>query len=229
MGSLGTPSEMLIVRGELLFGADAFLLRNAAHAVLEHPLRRSADKPLFSVRTFARRLGMPQSECIPILMAMVQDGWLTQHEHDFAAERPFTQLSAARIGKRRLNRAKAEQLLKRIIEVARAINREVEAECDYVTELAVFGSFLDSGKLEMGDLDLGFSTHRRKPFQKEEWRGWDEFWKRKSPEKQAISRLKGRSPFVSLHPMRELADLRIQHRTIYRLSDDMPEVHASLS
>jgi hypothetical protein len=218
---------MLIVRGELLFGADGFLLRNAASDVLQQPLRHSVDKPLFGLGAFAERIGMPASECMPVLLAMVKDGWLSHDGDDFAAEQPFIQLSAARIGKERLSRSKAEQLVGKIVDAARSVNRDGEANCDYVTELAVFGSFLDSSKPELGDLDIGYATHRRKPFQKHEWKGWDEFWKR-NPEKQALLRLKGRSPFVSIHTMKEVAELRIPHRIIYRMSEDLPELHSQL-
>jgi len=218
---------MLIVRGELLFEVDGFLLRNAASDVLQRPLERSVDKPLFDLATFAEPIGMPALECIPVLLAMVKDGWLSHDGDDFAAEQPFVQLGAARIGKQRLLRSKAELLVAKIVDAARSINRDGEEHCDYVTELAVFGSFLDSDKPELGDLDIGYATHRRKPFKKHEWKGWDDFWKR-NPEKHALLRLKGRSPFVSIHTMKEIAELHVPYLIIYRLSEDLPELHAQL-
>jgi hypothetical protein len=219
---------MLIQRGQRLFGADSFLLRNAASGVLHHPVRHSGDKPVFTLESFARRIGMPLSECSPVLQRMVEKGWLSQEGKDFVAEKPFIQLGAARIGKRQLSRAKAEQLLEKVVAEARELNREENSDCDHIVEIAVFGSFLDDTKMHLGDLDIGYSTRRRKGFARRPWTGWSDFWG-KDPERNALKRLKGRSPFVSLHEMKELIDLKMPYRIVYRLSDDLPEIYGSLS
>src|SRR5260221_1043197 len=180
---------MLILRGQLLFGTDAFLLRNAARDVLRYPLQRSEEKPVFTIESFSRCIGMPASECLPVLLSMVEEGWLSRDAGDFAAEQRFIQLGAARVGKKALKRAKAEQLLATIVSEARTINREQDGNCDYVREVAVFGSFLDPDKHELGDLDIAYATYRRKSLKRTKWNGWADFWKT-SPEGKARIRLK---------------------------------------
>lgn len=175
---------------------------------------------------FSRAIGMPQSECISVLNAMVKADWLAQEENgQYLLKQPFQQLAAARIGKP-LQRAKADLLLAQLIEKAKDVNRASDTECDFVLEIAVFGSYLDEDRAELGDLDIAVKTQKRMglgglPVKRFNFR-------ERSGERLVKSLLKGRSPCVSIHDMSELGDGQFTHHLVYNLKDDLPMLASRL-
>jgi predicted nucleotidyltransferase len=212
---------VLITRGQLLFDVDAVLLFQAAQRIRRLNGGFSAEAEKVSGQLFCESIGMPPIECQPVLEAMVKKGWLkATGSNEYLLERPFIQLAAGRIGTP-LSRAKAEALLRRIVSEAKAINRESKSDSAFVTELAVFGSYLNTDKAELGDIDIGVRTQPRPrepgtPRKRIDWRA-------KGTDEIAKTRLKGRSPFVSLHMMEELESAAISHRMVYTLATDLPE------
>lgn len=212
---------MLISRGEQLFGADAVLLYQAAQWLKMRRGGFSLDEEVaIDALEFAQAIGMPTSECMPVLGEMVSAGWLALNNvGQYVLQRQFQQLAAARIGKP-LKRAKADLLLAEVVERARAINREAESECDFVLEIAVFGSYLDTTKHALGDIDIGVRTQRRPRPKDQPIKRYD--WREKSGDYLVKARLKGRSPYISLHDMSELTEAGFSYKTVYLNSDDLP-------
>ena len=63
---------------------------------------------------------------------------------------------------RPITRATAERLLAGVIDRAKGFNAD-ESHLIDITELVVFGSYLDPGAQRLGDLDLGVAFHSRIP------------------------------------------------------------------
>jgi hypothetical protein len=122
----------------------------------------------------------------------------------------------------RINRAKAEAMLKGVLDRIVAINADPDM-MHYLTEMRVLGSYLNDTD-DLGDLDLALSYELRptsgnvddtkdlKAFTDaieafarkhgKEHLGWQE--KPRLPERVLRQRIVGRSPYISLHDMREL-------------------------
>jgi hypothetical protein len=117
----------------------------------------------------------------------------------------------------RINRAKAEALLKGVLERVAAINADPEL-MHWVTEVRVFGSYLTDSD-DLGDLDLALSYQRR-PTKKDDLKGFTDAikafvarhgkqhlsWEDQMflPERMMKQRIKGRSPYISMHGIDEL-------------------------
>ena len=211
---------MLISRGQTLFGADAILLHQAAQWIKRDcgGFYLTEEKKI-DVFLFSRAIGMPPCECIPVLNAMVKAKWLAKGSgRQYLLKQPFQQLAAARIGKP-LQRAKADLLIAQMIAKAKDINCASESECDFVLEIAVFGSYLDEAKVELGDLDVGIKTQRRLRSQELPHKRFD--WREKIGEELVKSLLKGRSPYISIHDMSELDRAKFKRRLVYSMQDDL--------
>lgn len=205
---------MLISRGEKMFGADAVLLFQAAQWIKVRHQGFTLDEEIaIDASEFAQAIGMPASECIPVLSEMVSAGWLAlNNTGQYILLRQFQQLASARIGTP-LKRTKADSLLLEVIERAKAINLEAESECDYVLEIAVFGSYMDDTKHELGDLDIGVKTKRRPRAKHLPIRRFD--WKKGDGNYLTKTRLKGRSPYLSLHDLSEIIESGFSYKTVY--------------
>lgn len=219
---------MLITRGQTLFGADAILIYQAARWIkLERNGFTLSGNEKIDVPLFARAIGMPPSECVPVLNAMAKAKWLTKKRNgQYLLNPPFQQLAAARIGKP-LKRTKADLLLARVIAQAKEINRMPECEYDFVLEITVFGSYLDEAKVEIGDIDIGIKTQRRLCSQELPLKRFD--WRKKSGQGLVKSLLKGKSPYISIHDMSEIIDAKFTHRIVYSLMGDIPVLAVKLA
>lgn len=218
----------MISRGQKLFGVDAVMLHQAAQWIKRDlgGFDLSGNEKIEAFQ-FARAIGMPSSECIPVLCAMVKAEWLTkQRNGQYLLKQPFQQLAAARIGKP-LQRAKADLLIAQMIARAKDINRATESDCGFVLEIAVFGSYLDETRGELGDLDIGIKTQRRLRSQELPLKRFD--WREKSEEELVRSLLKGRSPYISVHDISEIMGAKFKHRLVYSMADDLPMLAARLS
>ena len=138
-------------------------------------------------------------------------------------------LANARFG-RPITRATAARLLAQVIERARGYNDD-PARLLTITEIAVFGSYLDPAADRLGDLDLAVSTVHRDPdgeryvdkvleYARASGRSFgtfDEriFW----PARELRMILKNRSPAISIthEDIRKLTD---RFEIVYAVSDD---------
>jgi hypothetical protein len=107
---------------------------------------------------------------------------------------------------RRIDRAKADALLKGALERVTAINTD-PAMMYWVTEVRVFGSYLTDTN-DLGDLDLAVKC---------EWRR-DRTASNYEPgaEQVVLRRVKGRSPYISIHYVEELdRNPKMGGKTVY--------------
>ena len=118
----------------------------------------------------------------------------------------------------RMNRAKADALLKGVLERVAAINADPDMQ-HWVTEVRVFGSYLTDTD-ELGDLDIALGYEQRPIPEGDEFREAIEAFAAKQgkeylsytdllylPETVMLQRVKWRSPYISVHNVRELAKL----------------------
>jgi len=134
----------------------------------------------------------------------------------------------------RIDRAKAEALLKGVLERVAAINSDPEW-MHWVTEVRVFGSYLTDAN-DLGDLDLALKYEPRwdrsatdrgtREFSaaieafaakhNKQHRPWIE--KLSLPERVVAQRVKGRSPYISMHRVEELDNNpEMRGKTVYTL------------
>lgn len=111
---------------------------------------------------FAVSLGLELSVAEPLWHQFIADGYISRvSDGRYVPTERMAALPQARFGKP-LPRKKAEALLQQAIRNAEAVNAEPStAQLYYVTQLAVFGSFLDESKQELGDLDLAWEIEER--------------------------------------------------------------------
>ena len=127
---------------------------------------------------------------------------------------------------RRMNRAKAEALLKDMLARVAEINAKAEL-LHWITEIRIFGSYLTDTD-DIGDLDVAIRLERHKVDGK-----WSKacneladksgktlyFLERLTyPKTELFRRIKNRSPYISLHEMAELEENREQlgdGKTVY--------------
>jgi hypothetical protein len=113
----------------------------------------------------------------------------------------------------RIDRSKAKMLLKDVLGRVDAINADPEM-LHWVTEVRVFGSYLTDTN-DLGDLDLALNYKGR--WLGEGWKpDWEAFAKKQGkdhidwlhklslPERMVKERIKGRSPYISIHYASEL-------------------------
>lgn len=137
-----------------------------AYAGVNGPLLRMAASKLsdmYSAKLYdlAVVLGVSTGEAEPIWKQLVADGFI---ETSGGVEKPtarMNELATARFGKP-MARKKAGALIKKALEAAKALNAlPPEAPYYWITRLAVFGSYLDADKSELGDLDLAWEVEER--------------------------------------------------------------------
>lgn len=107
-------------------------------------------------------LGAPAAQVSPIWEQLASEKRLAQDErgHWRPTDAMHT-LATARIGKG-LPRSKASKLLEELVKRAKEANaRPATDDHYYVTRLAVFGSYLDPNKQELGDLDVAWELAER--------------------------------------------------------------------
>jgi predicted nucleotidyltransferase len=224
-------ADMLIVRGQIWFGADGVLLWHAIRRIKDqlggfHP----DDEQTLTLDLFAESIGAPLEETAPVVSQLVDAKWLTPkagEPHTYIINAPFQQFSAARVGQRPLKRTRAREFLDRIVAEARAINREVDNyELDVVTHVLVFGSYLNEDKQELGDLDIAYASARRpRPngvsLPRRSYHEIVADWRRRSP---LELRLGLRSPYISVCDANSINIGKFPYRVVYRIDQDMPEL-----
>ena len=142
------------------------LLPYGPYAGVNGPLlRMAADKlaDMGSAKLYdlAVVLGVSPAEARPTWEQLVAEGFI---ETTLEGARPtdrMDELARARFGKP-LSRKKAEALVKKAVAAAKILNAlPPEAPYYWITRLAVFGSYLDAQKSELGDLDLAWEVEER--------------------------------------------------------------------
>jgi hypothetical protein len=143
------------------------LSRRPVYGVVEPKLLRMGACHLCLIGSaraldLAVALGAPEAQVMPVWEKLVEEGRIARDDSgDWRPTELMHELGMARIGAM-LPRKKAEALVRKIIENAGELNSlPVTAPEFYVTRLAVFGSYLDKDKDELGDLDIAWEECER--------------------------------------------------------------------
>ncbi|CAE6962750.1 hypothetical protein [Paraburkholderia domus] len=201
------------------------LPRKPVYGVVEPKLLRRAAAYLYTIgsaRAFdlAVVLGAPESQVTPIWEKLVGEGRIVRDDQgNWRPTELMQELGMARIGAP-LPRKKADALVARIIENARAVNSlPVSATEFYVTGLAVFGSYVNTEKTELGDLDIAWESVERpgtlNALAASMFGG-------PNPITRTASLLRPKGPYVRLIEMSEMLKLGAPYEEIYRF-DPTPE------
>lgn len=142
------------------------LLPAGPYAGVNGPMLRMAAAKLADMESaelydLAVLLGVCPDEARPTWEQLIEEGFIEVTPEGAKPTDRMDDLARARFGKP-LPRKKADALLAKAVAAAEALNAlPPEAPYMWVTRLAVFGSYLDSQKLELGDLDLAWEVQDR--------------------------------------------------------------------
>lgn len=131
---------------ELIFGVEPRILRKCIRDL-------DWERP-FSATHFARTIGAPRVEVVPLLDAMTEAGYLDALQEDsYQPTKRISRLSAASVSNG-LSRSEADALIRRVCARAEFINAHAAPHETRIGAIVVFGSYLGD-KQHLGDLDLG--------------------------------------------------------------------------
>lgn len=142
------------------------LLPFGPYAGVNAPLLRAAAAKLADIESaklydLAVVLGVSLAEARPTWEQLVAEGFIETTPEGSRPTHRMDALARARFGNP-LPRKKAEALLAKTVAAAKALNAlPPEAPYYWVTRLAVFGSYLNAQKSELGDLDLAWELVER--------------------------------------------------------------------
>mgnify|MGYP003482220259 FL=1 len=142
------------------------LLPYGPYAGVNGPLLRMAATKLADMGSaklydLAVVLGVSPSEARPTWEQLVAEGFIETTPEGFRPTDRMDELARARFGKP-LSRKKADALVKKAVAAAKELNAlPPEAPYFWITRIAVFGSYLDAQKSELGDLDLAWEVEER--------------------------------------------------------------------
>jgi predicted nucleotidyltransferase len=208
---------MLITPGQTFFGVSAKLLQFAA---IELP-------GAFSVEDLCWELGAPPLEVEPVLNQLIAAGWIVPDAENpgrFLEAEPWGRLRMARIGEP-LPRAKADKLVAEMVERVKAHNRKAADDVTLITEVYLFGSYLDPAKTELGDIDVAVAmAYPAKPAPLSDFSFKGMF----ARDKAVIGAVKNKSPYVSVCNIYQLDRLGCDNRKVYSVKDD-PELWSPAS
>ena len=139
---------------QLIFGVAPALLIDCAAQIHD----RDCQYPRFSLSPddFAKALGAPLVESMPVLLAMLAEGFFEPLEGQagrYLATPKLAQLALAKIS-HGVSRDEANALLVRIVEKAASVNARQDEYEHRIICVVVFGSYL-TDKALLGDLDIG--------------------------------------------------------------------------
>lgn len=212
---------MQIDKTELLAGVPAKRLRDA--------LRRM-DNSEWSPSHLARELGLTKTDAERVLAALVAEGYIEVTKRPrggFCSGPAAPRLMNVRFIKR-IDRGKADALVAGLKERAGAINAD-DRYVQSVAELQVFGSYVDLSKADCGDVDVAYRRVVKSKYQNLNITDLSNLTREQFPqirprnfliflyllEKVILQTLKGRSPYISLHPMAELVKIGVTGTTIF--------------
>jgi predicted nucleotidyltransferase len=142
------------------------LLPYGPYAGVNGPLLRVAAAKLADMESanlydLAVLLGVSLAEARPTWEQLLAEGFIEPTPEGARPTDLMDALARARFGKP-LPRKKANALVAKAVAAAKALNAlPPEAPYYWITRLAVFGSYLDAQKLELGDLDLAWEVEER--------------------------------------------------------------------
>lgn len=142
------------------------LLPYGPYAGVNGPLLRVAATKLADMESanlydLAVLLGVSLAEARPTWEQLLAEGFIEPTPEGARPTDLMDALARARFGKP-LPRKKANALVDKAVAAAKALNAlPPEAPYYWITRLAVFGSYLDAQKLELGDLDLAWEVEER--------------------------------------------------------------------
>lgn len=142
------------------------LLPTGPYAGVNGPLLRQAATKLADMESanlydLAVVLGVSPTEARPTWEQLVAEGFIEMTPEAARPTDRMDELARARFGKP-LPRKKAMTLVEKAVAAAQALNAlPPDAPYYWVTRLAVFGSYLDAQKTELGDLDLAWELMER--------------------------------------------------------------------
>lgn len=142
------------------------LLPYGPYAGVNGPLMRVAAAKLADMQSanlydLAVVLGVSPAEAQPTWEQLVTEGFIETTPEGARPTDRMDDLARARFGKP-LPRKKANALVTKAVAAAKVLNAlPPEAPYYWVTRLAVFGSYLDAEKSELGDLDLAWELEER--------------------------------------------------------------------
>lgn len=149
---------MHLVPNELVYGVAPEILLDCARQL------HLRDGRPFSLDEFCEALGAPVREALPVLYAMVADGFFQANAEcsdRYSVTNKLAQLALAN-ATNGLLRVEAKKLLERVIERAIKINADPEKHRCQVDCIVVFGSFLGDKEV-LGDLDIGAELRELRP------------------------------------------------------------------
>lgn len=168
-------------------------------------------------------LGASEAQASPIWKKLLADGFIVEAQdgrHLPTSE--MHRLAQARLGKP-LRRERAAQLIKTMVANAQKLNmRGPEEPYYYVSRLAVFGSYLDQSKAELGDLDVAWDL-----FERPGTTGYANWCRVNSVDPQAATRalVRPRSPAVRLTSLDELSRLDCPFLVVYEFDSPAFKVY----
>lgn len=197
---------------KLVFGVAPSILIDCAVQIHD----RERD---FDLDDFCEALGAPAEEARPVLAKLVHAGFAKPDKSDacrFHPTKKWGQLALASVS-RGLTRAEAEDLLKKIVAKAGAINSNDDGQFRQITCVVVFGSYLRKAPV-LGDLDIGVALDPRSGRRLAPGGMGVADWLRKSsaPDRRTYSALRLRKPqYISIHRYDEVIDLKTRYRVIF--------------
>src|SRR5262245_8680920 len=198
---------MQIDKNELLAGVPAKRLRDALTKM---------GNDSWSRKTLREELKRSPRETMDILRALKAEGYLEASDRLrgwYSAGPAAPRLINVRFIKR-IDRAKADALVAGLIERAKEINQDNRFVLR-VTELRVFGSYIEPDKADLCDVDIAFAVEVKPGFDAKDVTALSKRTQRSFPaiparnfleflflhRKVVLRTLKSRSPYLSLHPI----------------------------
>lgn len=212
---------------------------------IRHLLRKAGNKR-FIAAYVAAVLRISQKKSDTLVDELVARGWLERSKtqsHDRSRAVYFKTTVAGNAFKisraiRRIPRAKAEVILERFLERVKAVNADDDFGW-YVVKVRIFGSYLDDRFEDLGDIDLGIEYAMRPIIGRDIVTYSEERAKLSGrvslPWFQTITFvqhevrqiLKARSPYLSLHSLEDIRDIKAKSKLLYRApkKDAKPRHH----
>lgn len=198
------------------------LLPFGPYAGVNGPLLRAvatklADMESAELYDLAVVLGVSPAEARPTWEQLVAEGFIETTPEGARPTGRMDDLARARFGKP-LPRKKAEALVEKAVAAATALNAlPPEAPFYWVTHLAVFGSYLDAQKLELGDLDLAWEVEERPGVRRHAHMA---MMYNVDGLQTTRAQVCPKGPYVRLTSLREMLDLKCPYQVVYTFESE---------
>lgn len=200
-------------------GVNGPLLRMAA--------AKLADMDSAKLYDLAVVLGVSPAEARPTWEQLVAEGFIETTPEGARPTARMDELARARFGKP-LSRKKAEVLVKKAVEAAKALNAlPPEAPYYWITRLAVFGSYLDAEKSELGDLDLAWEVEERPGVREHAHMA---IMYNRDGRQSTRAQVCPKGPYVRLTSFGEMLSLKCQYQELYSFeSEDLTKAREEMA